>query len=453
MTIAIKQEPIILLVGDVVFFLLALWVTLLVRYVETPSATLLYNHIIPFSLLFIVWVLVFFISGLYNKHTSILRKKIPSIILNAQAINIIIAALFFFFVPYFDIAPKTNLVLYLVFSSLFIIMWRINFFPYIGFRKKQKAVIIGYQTEVDELTTEVNGNPRYALEFVDAILLDGPEGVSEVIARIKEKIHSGEVSVIVADIKSRSIESVLNSLSSITEKDVTYLDIHNLYEDIFERIPLSALNERWIMNTISTRPRIFYALAKRAIDILGSVTLGLLSLLVYPFVYLLIKLEDGGSVFITQTRIGEDGEEIVVVKFRTMTRNEDGVWIGETDNTITRVGSFLRKTRIDELPQLWSVFIGDMSFIGPRPDIAGLHKRLSEEIPHYTVRNFIKPGLTGWAQIKQDYGLKNQVSPQSVVDTEVRLAYDVYYIKNRSLILDIQIALQTLTTIFSRLGS
>jgi lipopolysaccharide/colanic/teichoic acid biosynthesis glycosyltransferase len=136
-----------------------------------------------------------------------------------------------------------------------------------------------------------------------------------------------------------------------------------------------------------------------------------------------------------------------------MNRSEDGVWVGETDNKITKVGKFIRKTRIDELPQLWNILNGDLSFVGPRPDISGLNQRLSEEIEHYNVRNVIKPGLTGWAQIKQDYGNKNQISPQSVVDTQMRLTYDIYYIKNRSLLLDIRIVFRTIKTVLSKFGS
>ena len=113
----------------------------------------------------------------------------------------------------------------------------------------------------------------------------------------------------------------------------------------------------------------------------------------------------------------------------------------------------MRKTRIDELPQLWNILRGDISFVGPRPDVSGLNQRLSEEIEHYNVRNVIKPGLSGWAQIKHDYGDKNQVSPQSVTDNKVRLTYDVYYVKNRSLLLDIRIALQTIKTVLSKFGS
>jgi exopolysaccharide biosynthesis polyprenyl glycosylphosphotransferase len=457
MTIASKQESLILLAGDILLFSIALWITLLVRYAEIPSTALFYTHIIPFSLLFIVWIMVYFISGLYDKHTILLRNKLSSIILNAQGINIIFAALFFFFVPYFNIAPKTNLVLYLVISSLLVLVWRIYIFPRAWFRKRQKAVLIGYSDEVHELVEEVNNNPRYNLEFTLIVEADKGIDVSAFQKEIVEIISSGKASVVVADIHSRKMQGLLTTLYDLTflEDAVTFIDIHKIYEDIFDRIPTSALKESWILENISASPKVVYDVLKRTMDLAGGIVIGLVSLIVYPFVFIAIKLEDGISskVFITQKRVGKNNEIYNSYKFRSMERSEEGVWIGETDNKVTRVGEFMRKTRIDELPQLWNILRGDLSFVGPRPDVSGLNERLSEEIEYYDVRNLIKPGLSGWAQIKQDYGDNNQVSPQGVVDTKTRLTYDVYYVKNRSFLLDIRIAFRTIKTVLSKLGS
>ena len=457
MTVASKQEPLILLVGDVLFFLIALWITLLVRYAEIPSKSLFYNHLIPFSFLFVLWIMVYFISGLYDKHTTLFRSHLSSIILNAQAINIVFAALFFFFIPYFNIAPKTNLILYLVISSLLVLVWRIFIFPKAGFQKKQKAVLIGYSSEVHELIDEVNNNSRYNLEFTLIAEVDNEIDIITLQKDIVDVINSGKASVIVADIKSRKMQGLLTILYNLTftETKISFVDIHKVYEDIFDRIPPSALKEGWILENISTSPKVVYDVLKRTMDIFIGVIIGLVSLIVYPFVYVAIKIEDGVSstIFITQKRVGKNNKVFHSYKFRSMERSEDGVWVGETDNKITKVGLFMRKTRIDELPQLWNILRGDISFVGPRPDVLGLNKRLSEDIKCYNIRNVIKPGLTGWAQIKQDYGDNRQVSPQSVADTQTRLMYDVYYIKNRSLLLDIRIAFRTIKTVLSRFGS
>ena len=129
-----------------------------------------------------------------------------------------------------------------------------------------------------------------------------------------------------------------------------------------------------------------------------------------------------------------------------MKSSDRGAWVMDNDKRITRVGSFLRKSRIDELPQLWNVLRGDISLIGPRPDIYDLGQELAHNIPYYTVRSTIKPGLSGWAQISQD------LPPQSLEETKVRLAYDLYYVKNRSIVLDGQIIIKTIRTLLSRGG-
>jgi lipopolysaccharide/colanic/teichoic acid biosynthesis glycosyltransferase len=181
-------------------------------------------------------------------------------------------------------------------------------------------------------------------------------------------------------------------------------------------------------------------------DIFIAGILGIASLVIYPFVALAIKIEDGGDVFIRQNRIGKGGKTISMFKFRSMKTSDGGKWVTEGDNRITRVGKFIRASRIDELPQLWSVVKGDMSLIGPRPDIYDLGVKLSEEIPHYRIRSLVAPGLSGWAQIRQE------LPPQSLEETKVRLSYDFYYVKSRSILLDLKIALQTIKTLLMRVG-
>jgi lipopolysaccharide/colanic/teichoic acid biosynthesis glycosyltransferase len=149
---------------------------------------------------------------------------------------------------------------------------------------------------------------------------------------------------------------------------------------------------------------------------------------------------------IKQKRIGVNGKIFNIYKFRSMTRSDGGQWLPESENKVTKVGMFIRKTRIDELPQALSVILGDMSLIGPRADIIDLGERLQKEIPYYSIRTAIKPGLSGWAQVNQEK------PPQSVEETKIRLSYDLYYIKYRSLSLDLLITLRTIKTLLSREG-
>jgi lipopolysaccharide/colanic/teichoic acid biosynthesis glycosyltransferase len=193
-----------------------------------------------------------------------------------------------------------------------------------------------------------------------------------------------------------------------------------------------------------------YDALKRLIDISLSLVLGALSLLLYPFILLGIKFDDGGPIFIFQDRIGICGKRIKTIKFRTMTRDDAGVLKDQKGNKPTKVGPFLRRTRLDELPQFWNVLRGDLSLIGPRPELPSLVAVYEREVPYYSTRHLIKPGLSGWAQLYHDNHPHHNAN---VDETRVKLSYDLYYIKNRSLFLDLKIILKTLKTLLSRSGA
>jgi exopolysaccharide biosynthesis polyprenyl glycosylphosphotransferase len=450
MIIERTKEPILLFIGDIAFFLLALWVTLAARYFEVPSGAALYSHLIPFSFLFLVWVIVFFIVGLYGKHTVIFKQKLFGSIVNAQVTNIVIAAVFFFFIPYFGVTPKTNLIIYLVISSLFIILWRLYIFPRFGAGRRQRALLIGSGREVEELASEVNNNTRYNLEFIKII---SPDMINSANfqEQLLEYINAGHASVIVGDAKSSYIEPLLSTLYNLTflNAHFRFIDINKLYENIFDRIPISLVGHSWFLANISRSPAVMYDFFRRIVDIAVSFVIGTLSLLLYPLVIAAIKIEDNGPVFVTQERIGKDNAPIKIIKFRSMKRSDTGREVLNSSNEVTRVGRYLRKMRIDELPQMWNVLKGDLSIIGPRPELPELAHLYAEEVPYYNARHLIKPGLSGWAQICHD---NHPHHASDVSETKVKLSYDLYYIKNRSLLLDVKIALKTIKTLFSRSG-
>ncbi|HXK39557.1 MAG TPA: sugar transferase [Candidatus Paceibacterota bacterium] len=225
--------------------------------------------------------------------------------------------------------------------------------------------------------------------------------------------------------------------------------MHKVYEDIFDRIPLSLVQYGWFLENISITRKFTYEFLKRLMDILIASPLLIASLVLLPFVALAIALEDGGALFITQERVGRSNKLIRILKYRTMTGSDRGEEVLKSRHNVTRVGQFLRKTRIDELPQLWNVLTGDLSLIGPRPELPALVKRYEEEVPFYNVRHLITPGLSGWGQIS-DYDVPRQ--GVDIEKTKRKLSYDLYYIKNRSFFLDLKIALKTLKTLLSRAG-
>lgn len=443
----------LLFVGDLVVFAVSLWITLLIRYGSLPSIEVLAQHLPPFTLLFVLWLLVFYLSGLYGKRIILSKTSLPNALLKTQVVNILIAALFFFFLPGTGISPKTNLVIYLGVSLMLIFPWRLALFPRLSKPyAREKALLIAEGPEAVELMREVNANPRYHLEFV---AMRSPSDVAaEFSACLEDATHEG-VSVLVVDTEHTMVRPLLPALYDFCFSGGRreLVDFYTIYEDVFDRVPLSLLSRDWFMRTVK-EASVFYSVSRRVLDIAGGVLMGIITLVVTPLVFVALRLEGKGSVFIAQDRIGEDGSRMRVYKFRSMSFNDSSSkeWVGEGENRVTRVGAFLRQTSLDEFPQFINILKGELSLIGPRNDIEGLGKRLAESIPYYMVRYSVRPGITGWAQINQQYE-QGHISPQSIEETKMRLAYDFYYIKYRSLGLDVVIALKTLKRMVFRISA
>ena len=182
-------------------------------------------------------------------------------------------------------------------------------------------------------------------------------------------------------------------------------------------------------------------------DIILALALLIATLPLWPIIALFIKVEDGGPIFYRQERIRKDGKPFFLIKFRSMNQEAEAktgaIWAKEKDPRITRVGKFLRRVHLDELPQMLNILKGEISLVGPRPERPEFISQLEKEIPHYRMRHLIKPGFTGWAQLKFRYG-------RSVMDAREKFQYDLYYLKNRSLFLDLGILLKTFQLFFKK---
>ncbi len=443
-----KKEAVLLFLGDIFLFVFSLWLALYLRYGEIPSGQLFGVHIVPFSILFVVWFLVYFIAGLYEKHTLILKNKLPSVIFNAQFVNSLFAIVFFYFIPFFGITPKTILFIYLIISFVCILGWRLYGINFLGSNKREPALLVGSGGEMKELLDEVNGNDRYGIQFVSSVDVSDISGI-DIQDEIVRPIYADGIKIIAVDFSHENVSPLLPHLYNLIFSKVSFIDSHRIYEDIFDRIPLSLVTYSWFLENISVSPKFTYDFLKRVMDMIVSFVLGTVSLVVYPFVWLAIKFDDGGKIFIKQERIGQNNHMVKIIKFRTMTVDDGGDGDARREKKITRVGRYLRALRIDELPQLWNVLIGDISLIGPRPELPRLVDLYEKEISFYNVRHLIKPGLSGWAQIYQ------KTPPKFSTDydqTKTKLSYDLFYIKNRSFWLDIKIALKTIRELVSRRG-
>lgn len=448
------KKALLIFAGDIAVFVFSLWVTLLLRYGALPSQELFVLHLQLFWMLFLVWTLVFYIAGLYSKRALLTQYELTGAILRTQLLNITLAALFFFLVPSIGITPKTNLAVYLVVSLVCIFLWRFSVLPRIlSPSSRERAALIASGQDADELLLEVNSNTRYRMHFP---LHLAPEVVAQDFAAFEKKLGDERVSLIVVDTGAPAAPRILSDIYRLTflERRYAFSDLYRAYEEVFDRVPLSLVRYDWFLKNVSRAPIGFYAALKRAIDIVGALVMGLITALLVPFVFVAMRLEGPGPLFIAQERFGQFGVRMRVYKFRTMTYNDAAAstWVGEGSNRVTKLGAVLRRTSLDEFPQFINVLRGEMSLVGPRNDIAGLGERLAETIPYYMARYTVKPGITGWAQINQRYEPGN-ISPQSIEETKSRLSYDFYYIRHRSLGLDILIALRTVKRMLFRVSN
>jgi exopolysaccharide biosynthesis polyprenyl glycosylphosphotransferase len=448
MNIVNRRESWFLFVGDLAVFTFSLWLSLSLRYFDQPTVEVFLYHLTPFSILFAIWVLVFFIAGLYDKQTNLFRNRLPSRLLNSQILNSLLAVTFFYFIPYFGITPKTILFVYLAVSLGLIFLWRLYGQGTLTVGPREKALVVGRGEELQALVQEVNSNSRYDFEFISVVDLNHAEQ-TDVADVMLDRIKAENISIVVIDLQNSGLEKNLSHFYNLLFSQTRFIDFGRLYEEIFDRAPISLLNYSWFLENISSVSSFAYDILKRVADIFFSLFLGLISLLLYPFVILAIKLEDSGPIFIVQERVGQNNKLIKIVKFRSMSFNDNEDVRISSKNKITRVGSFLRRARLDEIPQLWNVLRGDLSLIGPRPELPNLVSVYEKEIPYYNARHLIKPGLSGWAQI---YHEAHPHQGSNIVETKNKLSYDLFYIKNRSIILDIQVGLKTIKTLMSRVG-
>jgi lipopolysaccharide/colanic/teichoic acid biosynthesis glycosyltransferase len=325
-----------------------------------------------------------------------------------------------------------------------LIIWRTKGINLVHKSKKENAIIIGSGDELKDLYDEVNHNQRYGFNFIASVDLNSSESI-DFQKEVLERVYTEDVTLMVVDLQNNRVDSIMKHLYNLMFSKVRFIDMHKVYEDIFDRIPLSIVKDNWFIEHISIAPKTTYDALKRVMDLVISVPLFVLSLPFYLFVYIAIFFDDKGSIFFTQERVGKNNKPIHILKFRSMseTLNEKG------EKYITKIGKLLRSSRIDELPQIVNVLRGDVSLIGPRPEMPEYVKLYEKEIPYYNVRHLLKPGLSGWAQMHQT--LVPKFKP-GVEETRVKISYDFYYIKNRSFLLDIKIALQTIKILLSRSG-
>lgn len=441
-----RRETLVLIIGDFFILVASLWAALFIRNLALPSWSYFEANVVPFLPVFLLSLVVFYIAGLYEKQTRPIRRVMGPRIAGALFATVAIAAILFFALP-LTIAPKTILVLYLVISVIGESLWRFSRMNReVREGNREPALLIGSGPAVLELFEEVHDNDRYMIRFVSHI---DTKGLSQknVFESIAASIKSG-TRVVVIDTSDPVIVQAVAELYELMASGAIFLEFASLYEDIFDRVPLKHLDAGTLLDAFPKR-HLMYDLAKRVFDVALAI---LCSVVAIPVVGIavLILMGSGGHPFIFPERIGKNGRIIKLIKLRTMLFFDAGDPEKQKQNRVTAFGRFLRVTRIDELPQLWNIFVGDLSFIGPRPEFPKIAEVYEREIPQYRMRYLITPGLSGWAQI-HDYDAPR--GPADVVRTSRKVSYDLYYLKRRSFGLDLAIAMKSIRAVLSLSGS
>lgn len=438
----IRHTPgrILLLLADCFILFGSLYLALTLRNGETPDTELFTSFIQPFLLIILVSISIFYSYGLYDKPSLRLIRELSKRIFTSQILAALSAVILFYILPTLGIAPKTILLLYVGISSALMSLWRHYAYSIVLRYKKQKSIIIGSGEAFKTLVEELTRNPHTGITLISAIDVDTYD-----MTKVVNVLKTTKPNSVIIDMRDERIKPYFGHFYSEVFEGSAVLDIVDVYEDVFDMVPLKLINQEWVFRYVSVSHR--YNGFKRFVDLFISVPAFIISLFVYPFVYVAIKLEDNGPLFFNHNRVGKHGKIIPIYKFRTM---EDKP-TNETNETkkISRVGGFLRKTRIDELPQLLNVIRGDVSLVGPRPEAPSLVDEYSKTIPFYNMRHVVRPGLSGWAQVQQFGAPKFGVDVQQ---TSTKLAYDLYYLEHSSLMLDIAIILRTFKVLLSKSG-
>ncbi|OGM98212.1 MAG: hypothetical protein A2735_00695 [Candidatus Yanofskybacteria bacterium RIFCSPHIGHO2_01_FULL_41_21] len=399
-------------------------------------------HLLPLTIIFVIWLVIFYISNLYDQRT--LRNTIffYSRLFEAIIVATVISTSFFYLIPFFGIAPKTNLALFILIFTMLEFGGRSLFNSIVETRFKKLILIVGDNEQAQELTLFIKENPQLGYTVKEIIDIQQTAHLSEVMT-------TANLDTIVISPSAYQTPEIRDIFYKALGQKINFYGLATFYERLTGRVPLDAIDQIWFLENLSEGNKRVYETLKRFYDIIFGLIFGTISLVLYPFVIISIQLGSPGPLFYTQTRIGRLGKSFKMIKFRTMILDAEAstgaVWAKDDDQRVTGIGKFLRRSRIDELPQLWNIIKGEMSLVGPRAERPEFHETLKREVPFYEERYLIKPGLSGWAQINYPYGA-------SVKDAAEKLKYDLYYIKNRSFLLDLGIILKTIRIALSQAG-
>ncbi len=450
-------KRLILILGDVCLFQLSLLLTLWMRYGEVSSPVLA-QHTKPFLILCGLWIAGMYIAGLYDLSLGQEPLRLFRTYVEGMIANLAVAIGFFYLIPIFGIAPRTNLFVHFTVFLLLGYMWRLFFHKKIIRRFSRGHVLFIGPAQEAKAVDELLKQSSLGLDLVAVLATQGvpdphlPCRWMTKAEDIQALIKNEPIQSIILGLGQEDVADIRQALYQTLFTHVTILDRAEIEEATTGRIPLSHVSEGWFLHHLRESEKTWYEMVKRVLDIILGIPFVILTVLLLPLVGALIWIISPGPIFYSQVRVGRGGKPITIWKFRSMRMDSEKYGPQFTSSTatdprITPIGRILRQLRIDELPQIWSVLKGDLSLIGPRPERPEFVTPLLERVPYYALRHLTRPGLTGWAQVRF-------LTPTSNLEDNLKkLQYDLFYIKHRSLMLDLAILLKTIGIVLRRQGT
>jgi len=422
-----------LILTDIFIFYLSLFLTLFIRYKETYSSSLFYEHFAPFLIIMVFSIAGFYISGLYEVKNLKNNLKFVKIFLGGISFTFLFGLSFFYLFPKLGITPRLNLFLFIAIYSIIDIASRYFFnillLKYIGIN----VFLMGDHSKMEEIKNFINQNPQAGYKII------GEGNFLPEESFLKEN----RADLIIVDESLKNDKIFSSAILKYFNLNIDMISLQKFYENIFSKVPITRIENRWFFENI-TNKRLFYSALKNISEFLIALVLLFITLPIQIIIAVLVKITSEGPIIFKQNRIGKNGKIFVLYKFRTMIKDaeKDGIKKDNNeDRRVTAFGKILRKTHLDELPQLVNILKGEISFVGPRPERPELVEEFKKEIPFYEIRHIVKPGLTGWAQLNFRHGLTKE-------DAYEKLQYDIFYIKNRSFIFDLLIMIKTIRSFF-----
>lgn len=448
----ISKKQILLVIVDLIIVIGSIFLASTIVIGFDNGLNYIKVNYLSFCLTGCIYIFAFFYSGLYDFRKDF---RLPHNLVTIAYVSVI-AFIIVTFCFYISWSLRLGRGIYLIngiLITLFLISWRYAYSHIVTRPQFQtRTLIVGAGEAGKTILTEIKNSKGAGLKIIafaddDKTKLNTIVGGVPVLCdknNLLETMEKYKITQIIVAVTHEKQKGLIKALIKCSQRGAVIVDMPSFYELLTGKVPFDHIDDLWLLNSLTSQSKFHVEKIKRLMDIVLASVLLLLTSPIIPIIVLLIKKGSSGGIFFVQERVGKDAKPFKMFKFRSMFQNAEqktgAVFASDNDVRITGVGKFLRKWRLDEIPQLINVIKGDMSLVGPRPEREVFISEFQEKIPFYAQRLAVRPGLTGWAQAKYLYS-------SSFEQTEEKLKYDLYYIKNLSFILDCIILFHTVKVI------